>query len=155
MSRQFFDKVYSKKTTVLALFLACLFNSPIIAQQQGVKGQLYLVTGNQMPSPNRKHIPRKGVVREIYIYGLTNMSEVDREGVFYKKIHTRFVKSQFSNADGTFRIKLPPGKYSLFVKEYNGLYANLFDNENNISPFIVERKAYTWMTVTIDYAATY
>ena len=133
----------------------CLINAVIIAQQQGVKGQLYLVTGNQMPSPDRKHIPRKGVVREIYIYELTNVAEVDKEDGFYKKVYTKFVKSQFSKADGTFKIKLPPGKYSLFVKENKGLHANLFDSENNISPFTVERKTYTWMTVTIDYAATY
>lgn len=142
------------KAVISILVLVCLFKSPIIAQQ-GVKGQLYLVTGNQMPSPDRKHIPRKGVIREIYIYELTNVAEVDKEDGFYKKVHTKFVKSQFSKADGTFRIKLPPGKYSLFIKENRGLYANLFDNENNISPFTVVRKTYTWITVTIDYAATY
>ena len=142
------------KAVISILVLVCFFKSPIIAQQ-GVKGQLYLVTGNQMPSPDRKHIPRKGVIREIYIYELTNVAEVDKEDGFYKKVHTKFVKSQFSKADGTFRIKLPPGKYSLFIKENRGLYANLFDNENNISPFTVERKTYTWITVTIDYAATY
>ncbi len=135
--------------------LVCLLNTTIIAQRQGVNGQLYLVTGNQMPGPDRKHIPRKGVIREIYIYELVNMAEVDQEDGFYKKIHTKFIKSQFSKADGTFKIKLAPGKYSLFVKENKGLYANLFDSENNISPFTVERKTFTWMTVTIAYAATY
>ena len=142
------------KTVIGMGALLCLVSSTAMAQQ-GVKGQLYLVTGNQMPSPDRKHTPRKGVIREMYIYELTNVAEVDKVDGFYKKVHTRFVKSQLSKVDGTFKIKLPPGRYSLFVKEDKGLYANLFDSENNISPISVERKAYTWMTVTIDYAATF
>jgi hypothetical protein len=142
------------KALVICGVLVGMINLTVIAQQ-GIKGQLYLVTGNQMPSPDRKPVPGKGVVREIYIYKLTNMTEVEQEDGFYKKVHTQFVKSQFSKADGTFKIKLPPGRYSLFVKENMGLHANLFDSENNISPFTIERKVYTRMTVTINYAATY
>jgi hypothetical protein len=143
------------KATISVGILVCLLNTAIIAQRQGINGKVILVTGNQMPGPDKKQSSRQGVVREIYIYELTNVSEVDAEDGFYKKVHTKFVKSQFSKADGTFKIKLSPGKYSLFVKENKGLYANLFDNENNINPFIVERKSYTTITVTIDHAATY
>ena len=135
--------------------LMCILSVPSIAQRQGVKGQLFLVTGNQMPGPDKVHIPRKGTVREIYVYELTNIAEADKEEGFYKKVHTKFVKSMFSKTDGTFKIKLPPGNYSLFVKENKGLYANIFDSENNISPIIVKSRKYTWMTVTIDYEATY
>ena len=100
--------------------LMCILSVPSIAQRQGVKGQLFLVTGNQMPGPDKVHIPRKGTVREIYVYELTNIAEADKEEGFYKKVHTKFVKSMFSKTDGTFKIKLPPGNYSLFVKENIG-----------------------------------
>jgi hypothetical protein len=142
------------KVVISIVALVGIINFAAVAQQ-GVKGQLFLVTGNQMPGPDRKPVPGKGVIREIHIYKLTNMTEVEQEDGFYKKVHTQFVKSQISKADGTFKIKLPPGRYSLFVKENKGLHANIFDNENNISPFTVERKTYTRMTVKINYAATY
>jgi hypothetical protein len=43
----------------------------------------------------------------------------------------------------------------VFTKEKNGLYANLFDEKNNINPVIVKPGEYTWRTITIDYEAAY
>ena len=137
----------------VVVFFLC---SPCVqAQRQGIKGQLYWVHGNQMPGPEKKHIPRQGVAREIYIYEVTSLPYVEIQDGFYKKVHSRFIKSLFSKPDGSFKAKLPPGHYSVFVMENKGLYANIFDAENNISPVTVEPKKYSWITITINYEATY
>jgi hypothetical protein len=139
------------------LFFLLLLSScyTLRAQQQGVNGQVFWIYGDQMPGPEKRSNPMQGVVREIDVYELTTLADVDQGNGFFKKVYTRFVTSTISKQDGTFRIKLPPGRYSLFVKEENGLYANLFDSDKNISPITVKEKQYSWMTITIDYQATY
>ena len=54
----------------------------------GAKGQVYLVAGNQMPSPGQSPLKPKGIKTTLYIYGLTNINEVKREGnsAFYHDI---------------------------------------------------------------------
>lgn len=138
------------------IFLLLLGTLPLVtfAQRQGVKGQLYWVTGNQMPGPDRDQVPRQGIAREIYVFELTNRSDVEEEDGFYK-VHTRLVKRVFSKPNGTFTIRLEPGRYSVFVKENKGLWANLLDSENNISPVTVTRGKYVWITISIDYSAAF
>lgn len=138
------------------IFLLLLATLPLLTygQGQGVKGQLYWVTGNQMPGPEREQIPRQGIAREIYVFELTNRSDVEEEDGFYK-VHTRLVKRVFSKPNGTFTIRLEPGRYSVFVKENKGLWANLLDSENIISPVTVTRGSYVWITISIDYSAAY
>ena len=138
------------------LFVLLIFSSfhTLHAQQQGVNGQVFWIYGDQLPGPEKRN-PMQGVVRQIDVYELTTLADVDQDNGFFKKVYTRFVTSTISKEDGTFKIKLPPGKYSLFVKEEKGLYANLFDSDKNISPITVKPKQYSWMTITIDYEATY
>lgn len=138
---------------LFALLIVSSFHA-LRAQQQGVNGQLFWIYGDQMPGPEKRS-PMQGVARQIDVYELTTLADVDQGNGFFKKVYTRFVTSTVSRSDGTFRIKLPPGKYSLFVKEEKGLYANLFDSDKNISPITVKPKQYSWMTITIDYEATY
>ncbi|MFN5169663.1 MAG: carboxypeptidase regulatory-like domain-containing protein [Cyclobacteriaceae bacterium] len=139
---------------VLFVVLLAMLPSLLLAQRQGVKGQLYWVTGNQMPGPDRNQVPRQGIAREIYVFELTHRSQTEEQDGFYK-VHSRLVKRAFSKADGTFTIRLEPGRYSVFVKENKGLWANLSDAENNISPITVTRGKYVWITITIDYSAAY
>ena len=108
-----------------------------------------------MPGPESILSPNQGAVREILVYDLTSMNDVTVVGPFFRDIKTRLVASVQSNADGTFKVKLAPGSYSVFTKEKNGLYANLFDNKNNINPVIIKESQYTWKTITVDYEAAY
>ena len=126
-----------------------------MAQRQGVQGQLYWVTGNELPGPDRKHIPQQGVAREIFVYELATPSDVLLENGFFKKVYTRLVARGLSKTNGSFKIRLDPGYYSVFVKERDGLYANVFDSDNHISPVKVEPKKYSWITISIDYQAAY
>ena len=122
-----------------------------IAQRQGVHGQLFWVNGNLTSETEKKHIPQQGMVREIFVYELSTPSDVELEDGFFVKVHTKLAARGFCKVDGSFKIKLEPGRYSIFVKEDQGLYANVFNNENHISPVTVLPRKYSWITISINY----
>jgi hypothetical protein len=125
------------------------------AQKQGLQGQVFWVSGNQMPGPESVLSPNQGAIREILVYELTTVSDATQVGPFFRDIKTHLIAVVQSKADGTFKVKLPVGVYSVFTKEKNGLYANLFDGKGNINPVIVKHGQYAWKTITIEYEAAY
>ncbi len=137
------------------LFLILLSSLASYSQKQGLYGQVFWVSGSQMPGPESVLSPNQGAVREILVYELTSFKDVTQVGPFFRDIKTRMVASTLSKADGTYKVKLPPGAYSVFTKERNGLYANLFDEKTNINPIVVKSGQYAWKTITIDYDAAY
>ncbi|HEY4655781.1 MAG TPA: carboxypeptidase regulatory-like domain-containing protein [Cyclobacteriaceae bacterium] len=126
-----------------------------LCQRQGIKGQVFWLSGNQMPGPDRTVAPDLGISREILIYELTTFSDAAQQDMFFSDIKTRQVASVVSRDDGRFKVKLPPGRYSVFVKEPKGLFANLFTGSGEINPVTVEPKKYAWMSITVDYEAAY
>ena len=141
------------RSTFFILFLLCTLTA--FSQKQGLRGQVFWVSGNQMPGPESILSPNQGAVREVLIYELTSIKDVTQVGPFFRDIKTKVVATIQSKPDGTFKIKLLPGNYSVFTREKNGLYANLFDEKNNINPVYVKSGQYAWKTITIDYEVAY
>ena len=127
----------------------------VVAQKQGIKGQVFWVSGNQMPGPDKSKSPQQGIVREIVIYPEMKLQDTKQTDGFFTDIQSKPIATVISQADGCFKIKLLPGNYSVFVKESKGLFANLFDGQGNINPITVKAKKYTWITLTVDYEAAY
>lgn len=142
------------KRTFLLLFLLTTLTTAV-AQKQGLQGQVFWVSGNQMPGPDAVLSPNQGAVREILVYEITNISDATQVGPFFRDIKSKLVATGQSKPDGTFKIKLPVGIYSVFTKEKNGLYANLFDGKGFINPVTIKEGQYAWRTITIDYEAAY
>lgn len=146
------------KVPSATILLLCVLVLPTFGQKklkQGIEGKVFWVEGNQMPGPGKAASPEMGIEREIVVYEATRMADVKMEGVFFKEIATKMVAQFASRPNGSFKMRLPPGRYSVFVREPKGLYANLFDSNNFINPIIVKPKAFTWLTITIDYQAAY
>ncbi|WP_333820125.1 carboxypeptidase regulatory-like domain-containing protein [Ohtaekwangia sp.] len=138
-------------TTIL---VSLLFNAQ--AQKQGIRGQVFWVSGNQMPSTDRTtRAPQQGIVREIYIYNATTLQDVTQQNGFFSNIQTAFVTKVISDKDGSFHVKLPQGKYSVFIKEDQGLFANLYDSNGCINCVSVRPRKFSWITITVDYQAAY
>lgn len=135
------------------LFFLVTFSA--LSQKQGLQGQVFWVSGNQMPGPEAVLSPNQGAVREVLIYEITSISDATQVGPFFRDIKTKLVATTQSKPDGTFKVKLPVGSYSIFTRERNGLYANLFDNQGYINPVVVKAGQYAWKTITIDYDAAY
>ena len=124
--------------------------------EQGISGKVLWQAGNQMPSPDVPPSKGKGVQRTVYIYELTNGNQATTtDGVFHANIQTDLVTKVETDADGNFAVSLEPGVYSLFTKEEKGLYANLFDGENNIYPVEVQEGQVTNVELLINYEASY
>ncbi|MHA4810871.1 hypothetical protein ACX0G9_22380 [Flavitalea flava] len=122
------------------LFGACIPTSLPVAEaaggRQGIEGTVYIVSGNRMPSPDKKNSPLRAVRSTVYVYELTNISQVVSSGQssYYSAIQTRLVKQADTDEKGRFSILLAPGKYSLFTKKGDLFYATRRDELNNISP---------------------
>lgn len=123
----------------------------------GIKGHIYTVSGNQMPGPGESARSPKPATTTLYIYELTNINEVTREGSspFYNSISTRLIKEVTSDEKGYFRTKLPPGWYSLFVKKDQLFFSSQFDDKNNIHPVEVKKGRMTEIDFRINYDAVY
>jgi hypothetical protein len=149
------------KTSLLLIFtvsfigwVACL---PVkIKTGQGIVGNIYIVSGDQMPSPDIKREAPKGIKTKIYIYELTSIAQVvkAKEPSFYSFIRTKLVKIVESDEKGYFKTSLAAGTYSLFVKKNDLFYANLFEGDN-INPVIVPAELYAHIDFNISYDAVY
>jgi hypothetical protein len=142
---------------LIVLVICSSFIYGIFGKKEGIEGYVYRVSGNQMPSPDIKRAPPKGIKTTIYIYELTNTGQTTPgpEASTYKAINTRLVKKVNSNSKGYFKAKLPAGKYSLFTKEGDLFYANLFDEANNIAPVEVQAKKWSKIEIKMDKGAVY
>lgn len=125
-----------------------------MSQKEGIKGQVFWISGDQ-PGPGSQASPDQGTIREILIYKATSVKDVSQTDQFFVEIKTELVNTVMSMEDGSFKVKLPPGEYSVFTKEQKGLFANVIDHNGCISCVNVSPKRYSWVTITIDYEATY
>ena len=159
------DKTYpenmKKYAGLLAMFpvFLMLFTTSftIFKKKSGIEGTVVRISGNQMPSPDRPPSAPAGIRATVCVYELTNMSQVVREGqgASYTSIKTKLVKTVESDSNGKFKVKLSPGKYSLFIKTDKGYYSNGFDGQNNINPVEVIKKKMSKVELRFDQGATY
>lgn len=118
--------------------------------RQGIQGQVFLVANTLADSTAAHPNPNAGIKREVVVHQLTTLWEAKHENGIFKSVPSQLVLSVMTEDDGSFKVKLPPGEYSVFVRERDGLYANLFD-QNRINPVVVKPKQYSWVTITIEY----
>jgi hypothetical protein len=104
--------------------------------RQGIAGTVYRVGGNHMPDPHHPARPPAGVRATVYVFELTNISQVARQGSspYYPSIRTRLIGQTESDDKGHFQLWLAPGSYSLFTKKGNLYYGSRMDEKNNIAP---------------------
>ena len=124
-------------------------------RRQGITGHVYLVKGNQMPSPDRPPSKGIGIKTILYVYELTNASQTGQQGAFYTSISTKLVKEITTDDNGYFKTKLKPGWYSLFVKKGDLFYSNIFDDKNNIHPVEIKKGEWLEEDFKADYDAVY
>lgn len=135
--------------------LLLLFSFITYAQQQGITGRVEWLSGNQMPGPGKSPGKPKPIKREIWIYEPVFAHQTKSEGVFFSEITSELITKVKSGCRGRFRVKLPPGEYSLLIKENNGLFANRFDGQNRINCIAVKPGEFTEIAIRVDYEAAY
>jgi hypothetical protein len=121
----------------------------------GVHGTIRFFSGNQMPSPEGKPKTGNGVRREIGIFQVLKLDQTvaGKNPGFYSSIKGRRIRKAWSNARGCFAFHLPPGQYSMLVREKGAWYANSFGPNNEINPIEVRSGESTSVEFSINYAA--
>jgi hypothetical protein len=133
---------------------------------EGMSGHILFWEGDFMPTfvGNERDGRIYPVVRDVYFFLPVLFNDVEWSYIDVEpglKVHlvtdiqVEPVAIVQSDGEGYFEVALPPGKYSMFVKEYGYLYANLFDGEGYIFPVEVTGGELTHVQFNITYMATY
>lgn len=126
--------------------------------KQGVRGQVLYFAGNFMPdSEGQSNLKGKPVKRKIGVFAPTKPEQTKTDGsmTFYEDIKTRCVQFIETDKTGCFSINLPEGKYSFLVWEEGKWFSNLFDEENVLTPVVVEKGKVTNVEIQINHKAVY
>jgi hypothetical protein len=124
--------------------------------RQGIEG---LVIWSEEPivpiegeDVERANEGRRTAAMEIHIHELTHIDQVNHLGkLFFSDIRTEKVRVVNSDLHGFFSAGLPPGMYSIFVKQGNVFFANNFDSLRNISPVKVVSGEFTQIAIEVNY----
>jgi hypothetical protein len=147
--------------TIIILIILILASTGISCRTnrnpaEGITGKVLWFEGDLMPGIDKKPVKGIPVKREIHVYKPTLPAQTEVvDGVFYRKIQTELVKKTTSDEQGNFMLRLEPGKYTLFVQEPAGLFANKFSGEGFINLVEVNPREMTEMEIRIDYMAAY
>jgi hypothetical protein len=128
--------------------------------KQGISGKVIWREGNQMPQISEKGSKPQmgktmGIKREVFIHEPTKIEDARGEAPFFAQPRTKRIAVAASNSDGEFKIALPIGKYSVFVREEKGLFANAFDGEGYICLIEVKENQVTEIEIIVDNKAAY
>lgn len=125
--------------------------------EQGITGYILQEKGNRMPSPDRPNNPPKGLKTLVFIYPVTSLGQLtalSAPGQF-QTIKTPPLATITTDTTGYFSVALPAGAYSIFVKFGDAIYANWFNEKNQVSPVeVVEHKIAT-VKFTVAAGATF
>jgi len=119
---------------------------------QGIAGVVRMVSGNRMPAPGVKRGPLPSVKTQVYVFELTNISQVVRKGSspYYSSVHTRLVAVADTDSTGHFCVCLPEGRYSLFTRSGESYFASRRDVDNNLAPVEVSKGKMTQVECHIE-----
>lgn len=95
------------------------------------------------------------IQRTLRFYPLIKFSDLKIENGLYTALAEKPVTETETDESGNYSIQLSPGRYSVFVVEEGGLFANIFDGEGNVQPVTVKEKEWTLLDIVVNYKAVY
>jgi len=132
-------------------------NHGCVTIKQGIWGNVWLWEGDFMPGPGAASRGKVTAVRrEVLIYEPTPLKVLEPStGTEFTKVKSKLVKKVKSCKNGFYQVSLPPGRYSVFVKQGSSLYANWFDGEAYVLPVTVVKDSVTKFQIDVTSGATY
>jgi hypothetical protein len=122
-----------------------------------VSGVVWRVTGNQMPSPDMPTPSYGGYATQVFFFSPTNLRDARRVGQqgFYAYIPSSLAAKASTDAEGRFRVRLTPGRYSVFIGKDSLFYANILDGEGYLNPVLIGRDGKRRIELKADWDARY
>ena len=127
-------------------------NKEKIGITEGIWGTLVKTEENCLPPVDANSAcDQYPVIREIAIYEYTTVDKTKYSGNAFSEISTKLIATTTCDEEGFFELALPPGRYSVFVKENGYLYANRFDGKAGIAPVTVESSVVSEFNLNLLY----
>ncbi len=137
------------------MLMACHAMKPSIVTQ-GLSGYVYRESGNQMPSPNRKPRKPKGIKCDLYIYQPATLKQVAGNSPVFTSVNSKPVTIVHSDSTGYYAVKLPAGKYSVFIStDKQSFFADESDGNGILNPAEVTTNKVTSRNFTLRLGAVY
>jgi hypothetical protein len=111
---------------------------------QGVNGSVLKLTGSQMPGPGRPPAGSGGSPLSVPVHIFRDDVEVIQKP---DPNHKQLVKIVKSGKDGSFKVDLPPGRYTAVAVINGRMYLNNFTSANTWGTFSVFKGNYTAITI--------
>ena len=146
---------YSIPGIIIIFFSSCYSLKPESNVKQGLSGYIYAIRGNQMPGPGRPQSKGRGVSRYLLIYEPTTIKSTRGDRPIFTHIKTRLIARAKSDSTGYYAIKLPAGKYSVFIGEGKNFFAAESNDNGMINAVEITDKTISHKDFTITLGATY
>lgn len=135
--------------------LACHSLKPTQPVRQGLQGCVYQKMGNKIPMKGKPQQKGRGISRELYIYQPTTAAQAEGDNLIFYKIGTKLMAITRSDSTGCYRVALPAGKYSVFIKDKDVYYATETDDRGILNPVEIIKDSVVVKNWTLSKGATY
>lgn len=118
---------------LILLFVAHLTLSPAklaskLQNGAGITGYVRVFKGNQMPMHGQARSTGSGRQCEVYVFSAIPVSKASGTSPLFSKINGRLITTVKTDSTGHYTVHVPPGKYSLFIKQDKGFFSNEIDD---------------------------
>lgn len=122
-----------------------------------VTGKVQRVMGNQMPSPDLANEEPGGYSTTVYFFEptLMNMGQPTGEQGLFMMTDKKLVAKVLAEKDGSFKLKIKPGKYSVLLGKDGQYYSNISDIAGLINPIEVSKHNKKPIVLRADWGAIY
>lgn len=143
------------KAIVFVLLIAFLFSCS--SAKVLVAGKVQRIMGNQMPSPDLAKEEPGGFSTTVYFFEptLVNMGLPTEEQGVFMMTDKKLVAKVLAEKDGSFKLKLKPGKYSVLLGKDGQYYSNISDLEGLINPIEINKSSKKPLVLKADWGAIY
>ena len=143
------------KAIVFVLLSVALFSCS--SAKVLVLGKVQLVMGNQMPSPDLAIEEPRGFSTTVCFFEptLVNLGLPTGEQGVFMMTDKKLVAKVLAEKDGSFKLKLKPGKYSVLLGKDGQYYSNISDLEGLINPIEINKNSQKPLVLKADWGAIY
>jgi hypothetical protein len=143
------------KTTGVILLMMTILGCG--ASKVTVSGKVQRVMGNQMPSPDVNNEEPGGLAATVFFFEptLMNMGMPTGEQGLFLMTDKKLVAKVLCEKDGSFSLKIKPGKYSVLLGKDGQYYSNISSLEGLINPVDINKKDNKPLVLRADWGAIY
>jgi hypothetical protein len=146
--------INGKKAGVILMIISILGCGTV---KVAVNGKVQRLMGNQMPSPDVKSEEPAGFAATVFFFEptLMNMGVPTGEQGLFLMTDKKLVAKVLCEKNGSFSLKIKPGKYSVLLGKNGQFYSNVSNLDGLINPIDIYKKENKTIVLRADWDAIY